>query len=62
MIRDVIFISHRLSTTRMADRIIMLDKGCIIEEGNHEELMNLDGKYAEMIKPQAEKYRKREAT
>ena len=45
----------------MADRIIMLDKGCIIEEGNHEELMNLGGKYAEMIKLQAEKYRKREA-
>lgn len=46
----------------MADRIIMLDKGCIIEEGNHEELMKLDGKYAEMFNLQAEKYRKREAT
>ena len=55
--KTVVFISHRLSTTKNADRIIMLANGEIIEEGNHEELMKLNGKYAEMFNMQAEKYR-----
>ena len=54
--RTVIFISHRLSTTRHADRILMLENGRIIESGSHDELMALDGKYAYMFKLQAEKY------
>ena len=54
--KTVIFISHRLSTTRNADKIFMMEKGKIIESGNHEELMNLNGKYAEMFNLQAEKY------
>ena len=54
--RTVIFISHRLSTTRHADRILMLENGRIIEEGSHDELMEKDGKYAYMFKLQAEKY------
>lgn len=54
--KTVIFISHRLSTTRHADRIFMMEKGKIIESGSHEELMNLNGKYAEMFNLQAEKY------
>ncbi len=53
----VIFISHRLSTTRMADRIYMFEDGKIIEKGSHEELMKLNGKYAYMFNLQAQKYR-----
>ena len=55
--KTVIFISHRLSTTRIADRILMLENGKIIESGTHEELMALGGKYAEMFSLQAEKYK-----
>ena len=54
--KTVIFISHRLSTTRHADRIIMMEKGRVIECGSHEELIELNGKYAEMFNLQAEKY------
>ncbi|MBE6718516.1 MAG: ABC transporter ATP-binding protein [Ruminococcaceae bacterium] len=60
--KTVIFISHRLSTTRMADRIYMFDNGKIIEEGNHEELINKNGKYAEMFKIQAKKYENEKAS
>lgn len=56
--KTVIFISHRLSTTRMADRILMFDGGRLIESGSHDELMAIpDGKYAAMFRLQAEKYR-----
>ena len=54
--KSVVFISHRLSTTRIADRIYMLEKGCIIEEGSHEQLLQLNGKYAQMWKVQAGQY------
>lgn len=54
--KTVLFISHRLSTTVMADEIYMLENGEIIEHGSHEELIALDGKYAYMFKLQAEKY------
>lgn len=59
--KTVVFISHRLSTTRNADRIIMLADGEIIEEGSHDELMKLNGKYAHMFNMQAEKYRQEQA-
>ena len=55
--KAVIFISHRLSTTRNADYIYMFDKGRVIEAGTHKQFMDLDGKYAEMFNVQAEKYR-----
>lgn len=54
--KTVILISHRLSTVCMADKIYMMDEGRIIEEGTHQELMKLNGKYAEMFRVQAEKY------
>ena len=55
--KTVIFISHRLSTTKTADKIYMFEKGRLIEEGSHNELMEQNGKYAEMFRLQAEKYR-----
>ena len=54
--KSVIFISHRLSTTRHADRILMLEKGRVIESGTHEVLLEKNGKYAEMWHAQASKY------
>ena len=55
--KTVIFISHRLSSTVMADKIYMLEEGRIIEQGSHEELMSKNGKYAEMYHMQAKKYK-----
>ena len=51
-----IFISHRLSSTRIADRIVLVDKGKIIEEGSHSELVSSGGLYANMYKTQAKQY------
>ena len=55
--KTVIIISHRLSTTVNADRIIMLENGKVVEIGTHEELMNKNGDYAYMFNLQAEKYK-----
>ncbi|MBQ4184982.1 MAG: ABC transporter ATP-binding protein [Saccharofermentanaceae bacterium] len=52
----VIFISHRLSTTRMADRIYLFEHGRIIEQGTHDELMERNGRYREMFDRQAQNY------
>lgn len=53
----IIFISHRLSTTREADKIYLFEHGEIVEQGNHSELMELDGSYARMFKVQAKYYK-----
>lgn len=55
--KTVVFITHRLSTTRHVNRIYMFENGKIIECGSHEELINQGGKYAEMFELQAQKYR-----
>jgi ATP-binding cassette subfamily B protein len=54
--RIVLLISHRFSTVRMADRIYVLDGGRIAESGNHEELMRVGGRYAELFQLQAAGY------
>lgn len=54
--KSVIFISHRLSTTRIADKIYMLEKGRVIEQGSHNELLAQNGKYAQMWRVQAGQY------
>lgn len=54
--KTVIFISHRLSTTRLADYIIMLENGRIAEQGTHEGLLQMNGRYAQMWRVQAGAY------
>ncbi|GAA4929232.1 ABC transporter ATP-binding protein [Actinoplanes utahensis] len=51
-----LLISHRLSTVRPADRILLLDGGRIVEDGTHDELMALDGEYARYFRLQAETF------
>ena len=55
--RITILISHRFSTVRMADQIVVLNNGHIIERGSHEELMQLHGRYAQLFTLQARGYR-----
>jgi ATP-binding cassette subfamily B protein len=52
-----VLISHRFSTVRMADRILVLEQGRIVEQGSHRQLVELGGKYAELFELQAAGYR-----
>lgn len=54
--KTVIFISHRMSSAVLSDRIAYIENGRIIELGSHAELMKLDGKYAEMFRLQSQSY------
>ncbi len=55
--KTAVFISHRFSTVRLADRIFVLENGTVLESGSHEQLMEIDGRYAELFNLQAEAYR-----
>ena len=55
--RMAVLISHRFSTVRMADRILVLADGSIREQGSHEQLLSLGGRYAELFELQAAGYR-----
>lgn len=54
--KTAIFISHRLSSTRFCDKILLLQNGQLLEVGTHEELLNLNGKYAELFNVQKKYY------
>ena len=54
--KSMIIISHRLSTIRHVDKICFMEQGHILEMGTHEDLMEKNGKYAEMYRIQAEQY------
>ncbi|HTS13744.1 MAG TPA: ABC transporter ATP-binding protein [Candidatus Limnocylindrales bacterium] len=55
--KTTVLISHRFSTVRMADRILVLDNGAVAEQGPHDELIRVGGHYAEMFELQAAGYR-----
>lgn len=54
--KTCLFISHRFSSTRFADRILVMDKGRIVEDGNHHDLISQQGIYCEMYQVQAAQY------
>jgi ATP-binding cassette, subfamily B, bacterial len=54
LIKTVVVVAHRLSTVKNADKIVVLEKGKVVEEGTHEQLSMLKGKYFELVKNQLE--------
>ena len=55
--KTCLFISHRLSSTRLADRVLVMEDGRVAEEGSHEALMRQGGIYRELYEAQARQYR-----
>ncbi len=55
--KTTLFVTHRLASVKIADRILVLKDGWLIEEGSHEQLLALNGEYAHMFQLQAERYR-----
>ena len=54
--RTSLFISHRFASTRFCDRIVLMEQGRVLEEGTHEQLMEQDGRYAELFNVQSRYY------
>ena len=54
--KTTLFVSHRLSSATVASKIVVLEDGCVIEEGTHRELMEQNGKYALLFRTQAKRY------
>jgi len=51
-----ILVTHRLGSTKIADRIVVMEKGRIVQVGTHENLMRMNGKYREMFEAQSKWY------
>ena len=60
--KTTVFVSHRLSSATVADKILVIDNGVLIEEGTHAQLMAVGGKYCELFTTQAKRYRETENT
>lgn len=58
--RTTVFISHRLASTKFCDRIVLLGSDGVLEQGTHEELMKMNGKYFEMFSIQGKYYQENE--
>lgn len=56
--RTTIVVSHRLSTITNADRIVYIDRGVVVEDGSHKELMELKGRYYDLVAANNSKYEK----
>ena len=54
--KTTVFVSHRLSSATIADQILVIENGCLIEKGSHTELMAQGGKYAELFTTQSKRY------
>ncbi len=54
--KTTVFVSHRLSSATVADKILVIENGCLIEQGTHKELMHPGGKYYELFSTQAKRY------
>ena len=58
--KTAVFISHRLASTKFCDRILLLEKGSVLETGSHEALMCAGGRYKELFEIQSHYYKEEE--